>query len=51
MKVVAVFVCLLGYASAQTLVWSDEFDGPAGQRPDAAKWGRDIGGGGWGIIE
>lgn len=25
------------------LVWSDEFDGPAGQSPDASKWGYDIG--------
>lgn len=25
------------------LVWSDEFDGPAGQSPDAAKWSFDIG--------
>ncbi|KAG4076603.1 hypothetical protein HA402_001890 [Bradysia odoriphaga] len=52
MKLVAAFVCFLfGYASAQTLVWSDEFNGPAGQRPDASKWGRDIGGGGWGNYE
>lgn len=25
------------------LVWSDEFDGPAGQSPDSNKWGYDIG--------
>ncbi len=25
------------------LVWQDEFDGPAGQLPDATKWGFDIG--------
>ena len=25
------------------LVWADEFDGPAGQPPDPAKWGYDIG--------
>lgn len=25
------------------LVWNDEFDGPAGQSPDARKWGFDIG--------
>lgn len=35
------------------LTWSDEFEGPAGQSPDAAKWGFDIGDGcpnlcGWG---
>jgi beta-glucanase (GH16 family) len=25
------------------LTWQDEFDGPAGQSPDAAKWGYDVG--------
>ena len=30
-----------------TLVWSDEFDGPAGQLPDPANWSFDIGTG-WG---
>lgn len=30
------------------LVWSDEFDGPAGQKPDAARWTHDVGGHGWG---
>jgi len=30
-------------AEPGTLVWSDEFDGPAGQRPDAANWRFDIG--------
>jgi beta-glucanase (GH16 family) len=34
-----------------TLVWSDEFDGPNGSRPDAAKWVYDIGGDGWGNQE
>lgn len=29
-------------------VWSDEFDGPARQIPDPAKWTFDLGGGGWG---
>src|SRR6185369_1263761 len=40
-------------ASAQTwtLVWSDEFDGPAGSAPSSSKWGYDIGGGGWGNNE
>ena len=33
------------------LIWSDEFDGPAGTPPDATKWGYDIGGGGWGNAE
>ena len=35
----------------RTLLWSDEFDGPAGQAPDAAKWSIDVGGSGWGNQE
>src|SRR5215469_1146048 len=40
-------------AKAQTwmLVWSDEFDGPAGSAPDATRWGYDVGGNGWGNNE
>lgn len=39
--------------SAQTtsgwkLVFSDEFNGPAGSSPDPSKWNYDLGGGGWG---
>jgi beta-glucanase (GH16 family) len=37
---------LIGYP--WNLVWQDEFDGPAGTRPDPAKWRHDVGGGGWG---
>ena len=33
-------------AVSQSLVWSDEFDTPGA--PDPAKWGYDLGGGGWG---
>ena len=35
------------------LVWSDEFDGAAGESPDASKWAYDIGTGdnGWGNAE
>jgi beta-glucanase (GH16 family) len=35
---------------AWRLVWSDEFEGPAGTRPDAARWTFDVGTGvnGWG---
>jgi len=33
------------------LVWSDEFDGPAGTLPDPNKWGYDLGGNGWGNKE
>ncbi len=31
--------------------WSDEFTGPAGAGVDPAKWGYDVGGGGWGNQE
>ncbi len=31
-----------------SLVWSDEFEGPAGQAPDDANWNYDVGGDGWG---
>src|SRR5262245_13876424 len=34
-----------------TLTWSDEFDGPAGTPPDAAKWVAETGGQGWGNQE
>jgi beta-glucanase (GH16 family) len=34
-----------------TLVWSDEFDGPAGASVDPQKWVADTGGGGWGNQE
>jgi beta-glucanase (GH16 family) len=37
--------------SSWTLVWSDEFDGPAGAAPDAAKWTYDLGSNGWGNQE
>jgi beta-glucanase (GH16 family) len=42
-----------GAAKAQnwTLVWSDEFNAPAGTLPDASKWGYDTGGGGFGNNE
>src|SRR5277367_5457685 len=30
------------------LVWSDEFNSPAGTPPDSTKWNYDLGGGGWG---
>jgi beta-glucanase (GH16 family) len=37
--------------NAKTLVFYDEFDNPAGSRPDPAKWTFEIGGGGWGNRE
>ncbi len=56
MRILPVSVCLFlvcGSAAAQSqsgwkLVWSDEFNGPAGSPPDPAKWNYDLGGGGWG---
>jgi len=33
------------------LVWSDEFTGAAGTKPDQTKWGYDLGGGGWGVAQ
>lgn len=50
------FAALFAAASApaQTswkLVWSDEFNGPAGSPPDPTKWNYDLGGGGWGNQE
>src|SRR5690242_9765765 len=31
-------------APARKLTWQDEFDGPAGAKPDPAKWGYQLGG-------
>ncbi len=36
---------------AGPLIWSDEFDGPAGSAPDPTKWKNDVGGHGWGNQE
>lgn len=33
------------------LVWSDDFNGAAGNAPDNTKWSFDLGGGGWGNSE
>ena len=47
-------LCLSWSVSAQThttLVWGDEFNGPAGAAVDSTKWGFDTGGGGWGNNE
>lgn len=53
-SVVVLLICAVT-ASAQTrkLIWSDEFNGPLGMAPDAAKWNYDIGTGsnGWGNNE
>jgi beta-glucanase (GH16 family) len=34
-----------------TLVWNDEFDGPAGSTPDPTRWNYNLGGEGWGNQE
>jgi beta-glucanase (GH16 family) len=34
-------------SSKQRLIWSDDFEGPAGARPDPSKWNYDLGGNGW----
>ncbi|WP_406674751.1 lectin [Nonomuraea sp. N2-4H] len=53
--IAALVVPMTGTASAAPapgpLVWSDEFDGPAGSPVDGSKWRFDIGGGGWGNNE
>ena len=38
-------------ASAWTLAWSDEFEGPAGSLVDSARWVAEVGGHGWGNHE
>ncbi len=49
LAIVLVATCVLGCAGeeprvgAQTLVWADEFEGPAGQSPDPSRWRFDIG--------
>ena len=45
------FLLITSLVSAQQLRWSDEFNGPAGSPPDAAKWTYDLGAGGWGNHE
>jgi beta-glucanase (GH16 family) len=50
------WISLASHAHAQalpgwTLVWSDEFAQAENSAPDPAKWGYDIGGGGWGNNE
>src|SRR5579864_1679050 len=54
MRVICTTLLALMAASAQTtngwkLVWSDEFNGPAGTLPDPANWNYDLGNNnGWG---
>src|SRR5262249_23057970 len=39
---------MLNPGGPRTLVFSDEFEGPANAPPDGSKWQFEIGGGGWG---
>lgn len=43
--------CAYTQVHADTLVWSDDFNGHSGQVPDSSKWSYDTGGGGWGNQE
>ncbi len=36
---------------SETLIWADEFDGPAQTQPDPANWSYDVGSSGWGNKE
>jgi membrane-bound metal-dependent hydrolase YbcI (DUF457 family) len=38
-------------SAALHLIWSENFDGRAGARPNARRWSYDVGGGGWGNEE
>jgi beta-glucanase (GH16 family) len=40
-----------GSSKWSLLIWSDNFDGPAGASPNSKKWSFDTGGGGWGNEE
>jgi beta-glucanase (GH16 family) len=43
--------CAPAAGASPTLVFADEFDGPAGAPPDPARWTVAVGGGGWGNEE
>jgi beta-glucanase (GH16 family) len=47
----ALAVCVLSLGLSKRYTFDDEFNGPAGGRPDPAKWSYDTGGGGWGNNE
>jgi beta-glucanase (GH16 family) len=49
--VITISLCAASAADDSKLVWSDEFGGAKGEKPDAAKWTYDLGGGGWGNKE
>jgi beta-glucanase (GH16 family) len=52
LRIVLAFVSVSVSAQDWQLVWSDEFNGPAGSTPDSAKWGYELGNNhGWGNHE
>jgi len=50
-SVIALMTILIHQAHAGKLAFKDEFDGPAGSRPDPARWTAETGGAGWGNRE
>lgn len=48
---VAFCLCAVSTSANPKLLWSDEFSGAKGQKPDPSKWTYDIGGNGWGNKE
>jgi beta-glucanase (GH16 family) len=51
-QLAALFILLSWQLGSQSrLIWSDEFNGPAGMAPDKSKWVHDLGAGGWGNKE
>lgn len=46
-----IIIFFIDHVFADKLVWSDEFNGPKGQKPDQSKWNYDTGGDGWGNKE
>lgn len=48
---IAILLTQTATAAKRTLIWSDEFNGPAGAAPDSANWIFDLGAGGWGNRE
>lgn len=47
--IVVFYNCI--HVHCNTLLWSDEFNGPSGQVPDTSKWKYETGGEGWGNQE
>lgn len=41
----------ISLAGQPRLIWQDEFNGKAGEKPDSSRWAHDLGAGGWGNKE